>query len=104
MFYFIGISPSLSLLLSTAASHYVDVSFFVCHACAGQLCARTLLDERILDLPLSPVFLKAAFHPQHTLSFDDLKLIDPGLHTQLATFQSLCTQKEQILGDAALVR
>ena len=69
----------------------------------GRLCARSLLDERILDLRFSPVFIKAVTHPEARLGVDDLHSVEPALASHLSRLRQLCLEKDLILSDESLV-
>lgn len=61
-----------------------DVETF---AFIGRVVGKALVDERLLDLPLSPVFWKLVFH--QSISSDDLRFIDSTLAKQLKALAAL---------------
>jgi E3 ubiquitin-protein ligase TRIP12 len=67
----------------------------------GTFVAKALLDNRLLDLPLSIPFLKWMLGKP--LTFHDLSIIDPELHASLHKLVQLCHLKRQILADHSLV-
>lgn len=61
----------------------------------GLIIARAILDERILDLPLNPVFWKVIL--KQKVEFSDFKKIDKKMGEILMGFQLMQTQKNEIL-------
>lgn len=61
----------------------------------GMIIARAILDERILDLPLNPVFWKLIL--KQKVDFSDYKRIEKKIGEILMGFQSILTQKNDIL-------
>lgn len=67
----------------------------------GMLLARTLQDQRSLDLHLNPLLLKWILgHPSCQLA--DIKLIDSGLHKTLSKLQQIIFERDAIRADSSL--
>lgn len=66
----------------------------------GLLVARSLLDERLTDLPLSKPFLKCLLG--QTLSFSDIQFIKPMLYETLSKLREVAQEKLQIEEDQTL--
>lgn len=63
----------------------------------GLIIARAILDERILDLPLNPVFWKLILNQK--VDFSDFKKIEKKMGEIILGFQALVMQKIEILND-----
>lgn len=68
----------------------------------GCFIAKSMLDSRLLDLPLSVPFFKWIIGEE--LSIHDLALIDPELAGSLEKLVSLCEAKRLIEQDKSLVQ
>ena len=64
----------------------------------GLIIARAILDERILDLPLNPVFWKLIL--KQKVDFSDFKRIEKKMGEIVMGFQALVIQKNDILDSA----
>ena len=64
----------------------------------GSFVAKAMLDNRLLDLPLSDGFLK--WMTGSAAAFADLKLIDPDMHASLSKFMDLIPQIHLIKNSA----
>jgi len=49
----------------------------------GRLLAQALLDSRMLDLPISPIFFKWLLHEESSLGIHDLETLEPTLYRSL---------------------
>jgi len=61
----------------------------------GLIIARAILDERILDMPLNPVFWKLIL--KQKVDFSDFKRIEKKMGEIIMGFQALVLQKNEIL-------
>ena len=67
---------------------------------AGTIIARSMMDERLIDLPISVVFWKLVF--SETAMLDDLEKLDKSLYKGLKLIQDLIDQNELITTDPSL--
>lgn len=66
----------------------------------GTIVARSLMDERLIDLPISVVFWKLVF--AETAILDDVDKIDKHFYKGLKMIQDMIDKKEQITKDPVL--
>lgn len=66
----------------------------------GTIVARSLMDERLVDLPVSVVFWKLVF--SETAILDDVEKIDTPFHKGLKMIQDLVDKQEKIKYDPVL--
>lgn len=66
----------------------------------GTIIARSLMDERLIDLPISVVFWKLVF--SETAMLEDLKKIDKPLYKGLQLIQEMIEKSEAVLTDPLL--
>eukprot|EP01119_Soliformovum_irregulare_P017715 TRINITY_DN5305_c3_g1_i1.p1 TRINITY_DN5305_c3_g1~~TRINITY_DN5305_c3_g1_i1.p1 ORF type:complete len:1262 (+),score=491.54 TRINITY_DN5305_c3_g1_i1:429-3788(+) len=91
-----GLFPRLSRSSDTQEHQkLVDMFKFL-----GTFVGKALLDNRLMDLPLSPAFLK--WIRGRRLTFSDLKYIDPDMGSQLEKLSTICRQKRDIENDSKL--
>ena len=69
----------------------------------GKFLARALMDNRLVDLPLSVPFYKWMLGMEHCLTAADLEHIDPALFRIYCRLQQLVVRKRQLEADLSLV-
>ncbi|XP_052218873.1 E3 ubiquitin-protein ligase TRIP12-like isoform X2 [Dreissena polymorpha] len=65
----------------------------------GKLMAKSLMDSRMLDIPLSEVFYKWLLGQEHSLTSSDLQYLDPVLSRSFNQLEEVLRQKKRILAD-----
>eukprot|EP00039_Didymoeca_costata_P031574 m.35423 g.35423 ORF g.35423 m.35423 type:complete len:1678 (-) comp8883_c0_seq1:1451-6484(-) len=70
----------------------------------GRLLARAIMDGRLLDIPLSPLFYTALLNRNTDLSVQGLAQIDPALANTLQKFEDLDIRREAITRDSSLTK
>ncbi|XP_052815932.1 E3 ubiquitin-protein ligase TRIP12-like isoform X2 [Mya arenaria] len=65
----------------------------------GKLMAKSLMDSRMLDIPLSEVFFKWLLGQEHSLTSSDLSHLDPGLARSFSQLEDVLRQKQRIMAD-----
>ncbi|XP_041350022.1 E3 ubiquitin-protein ligase TRIP12-like isoform X2 [Gigantopelta aegis] len=65
----------------------------------GKFLAKALMDSRMVDLPLSPVFYKWMLGQEHSLTSSDLQHIDPVLSRSFRQLEDIVHHKRRILAD-----
>ncbi|XP_076454353.1 E3 ubiquitin-protein ligase TRIP12-like isoform X2 [Babylonia areolata] len=68
----------------------------------GKFMAKALMDSRMIDIPLSPVFYKWMLNQEHSLGSADLHHIDPVLAKSFLQLEDIVHQKKQIYADRSL--
>lgn len=64
--------------------------------------ARSILDERLLDLPLNALFWDIIL--ENTVHLEDLKKVDKHLSQSMLSFQELVNKKKEIENDKKLTQ
>lgn len=64
----------------------------------GRVCARCLMDGRIMDLSFSPAMLELMRRPEQPLSVEHLRYIAPHLFQQVSRLWDLVLEKARLLG------
>ncbi|XP_071085244.1 E3 ubiquitin-protein ligase TRIP12-like isoform X2 [Haliotis cracherodii] len=65
----------------------------------GKFLAKALMDSRMVDLPLSPVFYKWLLGQEHSVTSADLQHIDPVVAKSFRQLEDIVHQKKRILSD-----
>ena len=62
------------------------------------MCARCVLDQRLLDMSFSPAFLDAIRRPEEPLSMDHLRFVEPLLYVHVVKLWELVEQRAWLAG------
>lgn len=94
--------PFAAAAASRSAAEKKSLSYF---RSLGQFCAKALLDFRVIDIPLSPVFWRLVLEAQAAdHSILDVFEVDEALGTTLMRLSRIVDEKKAIYADASLVR
>lgn len=69
----------------------------------GRFLGRAVLDSRLIDLPLNPVFYAWLLGRTASLGLHDLKFVDENLYLQLVKMTELSGRRQAVQDDATLV-